>query len=376
VSLAQALRESLDMRFDALEPDGRLDWGFTHEPGKVMVDYQFSLPLAAEKYWLHTGDIDWLCRRFDKLELATAVLVEKAKANGGLVGWSMAGTTGCPNWYFDGINASGTLAYHNIFYYAALRAMAEMAAAAGKPERQAYYTKLADAVKLEFNRKFWSETACGEGNPAYCDWVDSQGVGHGHFMSLVQYPAIVVGLASKEQAGKILATANRRLTVLAKENGYAGEGTLDLLWPVAKELCVGQVAAGFGKYQNGGMLLTWTYWEIVARAQSGDAAGAWDRMKRFSAHAAKTNWFEGENSFTMDGQPFGWGSEPYLSDQVTVPAALVDGFLGVRRTVKDFTLTPALPPGWKEMSAEFLYKGIRYRVTAQADGTWSKNEQF
>jgi hypothetical protein len=231
-------------------------------------------------------------------------------------------------------------------------------------------------VKLEFNRKFWSETACGEGNPAYCDWVDSQGVGHGHFMSLVQYPAIVVGLASKEQAGKILATANRRLTVLAKENGYAGEGTLDLLWPVAKELCVGQVAAGFGKYQNGGMLLTWTYWEIVARAQSGDAAGAWDRMKRFSAHAAKTNWFEGENSFTMDGQPFGWGSEPYLSDQVTVPAALVDGFLGVRRTVKDFTLTPALPPGWKEMSAEFLYKGIRYRVTAQADGTWSKNEQF
>jgi cellobiose phosphorylase len=78
----------------------------------------------------------------------------------------------------------------------------------------------------------------------------------------------------------------------------------------------------------------------------------------------------------MDGQPFGWGSEPYLSDQVTVPAALVDGFLGVRRTVKDFTLKPALPPGWKEMSAELLYKGSRYRVTAQSDGTWSKNEQF
>lgn len=286
----------------------------------------------------------------------------------------MAGKTGCPNWYFDGIKASGTLAYHNIFYYAALRAMAEMAAAVGQPERQTHYAKLADGVKQEFNRRFWGETACGAGNPAFFDWVDSEGVGHGHFMSLVQYPAIVLGLASKEQTARILDTAGRRLAVLAQENGYTGEGTLDLLWPVPQKLCVGSVGAGFGKYQNGGMLLTWTYWEIVARAQNGDAAGAWERMRRFAARAARTNWFEGENSFTMDGQPFGWGSEPYLSDQVTVPAALIDGFLGVRRTGKDFTLTPALPPGWKEMAAELLHLGRRYRVTAQADGTWNWEE--
>lgn len=85
-SLSQALRESLDMRLDALGPDGRLDWGFTHEPGKVLLDCQFSLPLAAEKYWLHTGDLDWLRGRFDELDLATAVMVGKAEANGGLVG--------------------------------------------------------------------------------------------------------------------------------------------------------------------------------------------------------------------------------------------------------------------------------------------------
>jgi len=374
VSVTLALRKSLDMRLDALKADGVLDWGFTHEPGKVFVEYQTSLPLAAEKYWLHTGDLDWLRRRFDKLELALEVLIKRAEANGGLVGWAMDPKAGFPNWYFDGIKASGTLAYHNVFYYAALRAMAEMAAAVGKPERQAHYTNLADAVKLEFNRKFWSETACGEGNPAYFDWVDSEGVGHGHFMSLVQYPAIVLGLTSKAQAAKILDTANRRLAVLAKENGYAGEGTLDLLWPVGEDFCMGSVGSGFGKYQNGGMLLTWTYWEIVARAQSGDAAGAWERMKRFADRAAKTNWFEGENSFTMDGQPFGWGSEPYLSDQVTVPAALVDGFLGVRRNAKELTLTPSLPPGWNEMSAEILFQGRRYRVTAQADGTWTKKE--
>lgn len=374
VSVAQALRESLDMRLDALKPDGRLEWGFSHEPGKVLVDYQFSLPLAAEKYWLHTGDLEWVRGRFDKLELALSVLIQRAEANGGLVGWAADAKTAHANWYLDGIKASGSLAYHNVFYYAALRGMAEMSGALGKAEKQTHYTQLADAVKLEFNRKFWSETACGEGNAAYFDWVDTQGIGHGHFMSCVQYPAIALGLASRQQTAKLLDTANRRLAVLEKENGYTREGTLDLLWPVAKELCTGAVGAGFGKYQNGGMLLTWTYWEIVARAQSGDAAGAWDRMKRFATRAARTNWFEGENSFTMDGKPFGWGSEPYLSDQVTVPAALIDGFLGLRRTAGEITLAPSLPPGWNEMSAEILHQGHRYRVTASSDGKWRKAE--
>ena len=172
----------------------------------------------------------------------------------------------------------------------------------------------------------------------------------------------------------MLDTANRRIAVLEKENGYRGEGTLDLLWPVPQELCSGGVRRGFGKYQNGGMLLTWTYWEIVARAMSGDAAGAWERLRRFADRAGRTNWFEGENSFTIDGQPLGWGSEPYLSDQVTVPAALVDGFLGLRRDGQDFSLSPALPPGWDKMSAVIMFKGNRYRVTGKSDGTWSKEK--
>ncbi|MCF7837383.1 MAG: hypothetical protein K9N49_02025 [Candidatus Marinimicrobia bacterium] len=376
VSVAQALRESLEMRLAALLPDGRLDWGFTHEPGKVFVDYQYSLPLAADKYWLHTSDTGWLRRHFDPLAQATEVLVRNAEANDGLVGWSMDSTAAHPNWYFDGIKASGTLAYHNVFYYAALRAMARLAAAVDKREQESRYARLADEVQTAFNRLFWNDAACGLDNPAYFDWVDNDGVGHGHFMSLVQYPAIVHGLASKEQAVKMLDTANRRILVLEKENGYRGEGTLDLLWPVPQEMCSGGVArGGFGKYQNGGMLLTWTYWEIVARAQSGDAAGAWERLKRFADRAGRTNWFEGENSFTMDGQPFGWGSEPYLCDQITVPAALVDGFLGLRRDRQDFTLAPALPPGWRQMSATIQFLGQRHHLTAKADGTCSREEQ-
>jgi hypothetical protein len=80
----------------------------------------------------------------------------------------------------DGSLSVKNLAYHNVFYYAALRAMARMSAAVGKSEQETRYAKLADAVKVEFNRRFWNEAACGEGNPAYYDWVDPQGIGHGH----------------------------------------------------------------------------------------------------------------------------------------------------------------------------------------------------
>lgn len=368
VSLAQAMREAIDMRLDSVTREGVFEWGLTNEPGKILVDNQVSLPLMADKYVLQTGDAASARRWFDKLELTMTTLTHAAEANGGLVGWSMDPNAKNPNWYFDAITAQGTLAYHNIFYYGALQAMARLAEVVGRPDRQTSYQALAERVKAEFNHRFWSETACGEGNPAYFDWMDGAGKGHGHFMSLVQYPAIVFGLASLDQAKKILDTADRRLPVLAKEFGYQGEGTLDLLWPVPGEFCVEGIRRdGFGKYQNGGMLLTWTYWEIVARAKAGDAAGAWERLRRFALRAARTNWFEGENSFTIDGQPYGWGSEPYLCDQITVPAALVDGILGVTMTWDHLTARPALPLGWKSAAAEIVWKGHRYHL--RADGT-------
>ena len=321
VSLAQTMREAINIRLDSVTPEGDFQWGFTHEPGKLLVDNQVSLPLMADKYVLQTGDADSARRWFDKLEAAMAVLTRNAETNGGLIGWSMGSKAKYPNWYFDDIKAQGTLAYHNIFYYGVLQAMARLAEAAGRPDRQVRYQALAEKVRVEFNRRFWNEEACGEGNPAYFDWVDGAGKGHGYFMSLVQYPAIAFGLASLEQATKILDTADRRLPVLAKDFGYKGEGTLDTLWPVSNEFCAKAIWNGFGKYQNGGMLLTWTYWEIVARAKAGDAAGARERLRRFAMRAAKTNGFEGENSFTIEGKPYGWGSEPYLCDQITVPAA-------------------------------------------------------
>ena len=71
-----------------------------------------------------------------------------------------------------------------------------------------------------------------------------------------------------------------------------------------------------------------------------------------ATHVRGTNWYEGENAFSMDGQPCGWNGEPYLADQIVAAASLVHGFLGLSYTPDDFHLDPHLPPGWNEMSAE------------------------
>jgi hypothetical protein len=71
-----------------------------------------------------------------------------------------------------------------------------------------------------------------------------------------------------------------------------------------------------------------------------------------ATHVRGTNWYEGENAFSMDGQPCGWNGEPYLADQTVAAASLVHGFLGLSYTPDDFHLDPHLPPGWNEMSAE------------------------
>ena len=113
---------------------------------------------------------------------------------------------------------------------------------------------------------------------------------------------------------------------------------------------------------NGGSFLAQTYWEIVGRARAGDAAGAWRRLQRFAEGAVRHGWC-GNNWFTPRGE-IGHGAcdEPYLSDMVVVPAALVQGLLGIWPTWEKLEVQPALPADWREVSAEVMWKGQRQRI--------------
>ena len=227
-------------------------------------------------------------------------------------------------------------------------------------------------LRSAINRVFWRDDAYGPGHGGYLDWIEDRQLkeGRAYFFSCMQYMAIVFGVADQRQSREILRTADYLIAGLRRDHGYTREGTLDNLLPIPPEQVAGN--RKFGMYMNGGMLLAMTFWEVTARCRAGDAEGARGLLTRFAAHARRTNWFEGENAFTMDGRALGWNDEPYLADQIVAAAALVHGFLGLSYSADDFQVSPHLPPGWDKMSAVIQFKGRRYRVTALANGKWQR----
>jgi hypothetical protein len=116
---------------------------------------------------------------------------------------------------------------------------------------------------------------------------------------------------------------------------------------------------------NGGSLLCQTYWEVVARARAGDAAGAARRLRLFAQRASETSW-AGNNSANLLGERGkNESGEPYLADMVAATASVIHGLFGVRPTWDQLEVAPHLPVDWLRAEAEVLYKGRRHRVTVE-----------
>jgi trehalose/maltose hydrolase-like predicted phosphorylase len=111
----------------------------------------------------------------------------------------------------------------------------------------------------------------------------------------------------------------------------------------------------------------------MAYAKAGDAESAYYRLQQFAKRAAQTSW-TGSNGFNIDGSPChgAEAAEPWLADMVVVPAALLNGILGINPTWEKLQVSPCLPPGWKDASAEVLYKGKPCEVTIKNGKTTIK----
>ena len=269
-------------------------------------------------------------------------------------------TTPGVGWYYDAIRTSGVNGYFNAFFYKAALDLADMEAAAGRQAKAHEYRDLAASIRTAFNRVLWRENA--PGGPRYVDWIDDKGKEVNYFCDLCQWPPVAVGIASPEQARKLVATADARIAQLEKQYGYPGFAILSALWPVPADVNPYDWQT-FGRYMNGGCLLAQTYWEIMARIKAGDDKGAARRLKLFAGRAAENGWGAGDNAANIKGEMKGGDGEPYLADMVVVPAALIHGLLGVTPTWDGLKVTPHLPADWPRAETEILYKGRRHRIT-------------
>jgi len=351
---ARAFREHLAHVLSTLDDRGRARFGYNQ--GGQWVDDNLHTIIGAHFYLLHTGDLAFVRQQLPALERMLGYFIQRRDARG-LFKLDDVGA----HWYYDAITTSGTSAYYNAFFYKAAADLADMEEAAGRSQQACQFRELAASIKAAFNRVFWKEDA--PGGARYLDWIDAQGKEVSYFCDLCQWPPIAVGIASPEQARKIVATADARLAVLEKEHGYRGYAGLSALWPVPQHLDPHPWQT-FGRYMNGGSLLCQTYWEIVARARAGDAAGAARRLKGFARRASEIRW-AGDNAADIQAEMRSGDGEPYLADMVAATAAAVHGVLGIHPTWQELKVAPCLPADWARAEAEVLYKGRRHHVTIE-----------
>jgi hypothetical protein len=354
---ARAFREHLAHILSVLDEQGRAHFGYNQEG--QWVDDNLHTIIGTYAYLLHTGDLEFVRQNLPPLERMLGYFIRRRNDRGLFVLASVGA-----HWYYDAISTSGVNGYYNAFFFKAASDLADMEEAAGRQSKAAEYRTIAGQIKKAFNEVLWKENAAG--GPRYLDWIDAQGQEVAYFCDLCQWPPIAVGIASPEQARKIVATADGRIAQLEKEYGYQGFAGLSALWPVpdrynpSKDRHYGK----YGNYMNGGSLLAQTYWEIVARAKAGANESAARRLMRFARRAAEISW-AGDNAADIKGEMKNGDGEPYLADMVVATAAVVHGVLGITPTWDRLEVTPRLPADWPRAEADVLYKGQLHHVSIE-----------
>ncbi len=363
LSVSDAFREHLRDIFDTVDEQGLDHFGYN--TGGLCVDENLEIVIAFWNYVLHTGDQAFLREQLPVAERILGYFVNRRNGDG-LFDLKRVAT---PHWYYDTIAVSGVTTYHNALFYKAACDLAAMEQAAGNAAKASEYTAIATQIKDAVNRVLWKEDA--QGGPRYLDWIDAQGREVSYFCDMCQWPALAYGIASPEQARKVVATADARIKQLEKEIDYKGYASMSALWPVPDFVNPEQFRSMqvFPVAMNGGAYLAMTYWEIVGRAMAGDREGAWKRLRLFAQRAARDGCVggnclgpNGELEARMRHENDG---EPYLSDMIAVPAALVHGVMGIQPAWDSLIVKPNLPEGWDKASAEIIYKGRHTRVSIQ-----------
>ena len=367
-SLPQAFRDNLQMILGTEFTPGCTDFGYNNISGGAWIDDNIIQVIGGRAYHLYSGDIAFVRQHLPFYRRAVAWYLGKRNADG-LVSLTPA------HWYYDAMEANGVTSYHNAFLYRALVDLAGMERAAGNATEAATAEAEAAKLKAAFNRVLWWEEA--PGGPRYVDWITPDGTKIAYAADLCQFPPVAFGIASPEQASKLIATIDRRIVELERDYGYAGYASRSAYWPVPESVNKPPQNQGFGKYMNGGSFLCMTYWEIMARTAAGDAEGAWKRLQKFAEGTRLTgeHGYIGENWLMEDGRLGSVaGREPFLSDMIAVPGALVQGILGIRQTNDKLEVNPVLPAALQKVSAEVVHLGMRKRVTI--DGKDVKIEEL
>ena len=227
---------------------------------------------------------------------------------------------------------------------------------------------LAAKVRKTGQQLFWNES-----NGRFFACIDNQGQAHDYGFTFLNLEAIHYGFASDEQARTILQwiTGDRivegdtatgediyhwrfapRATTLRNVEWYT------YVWHNPDTIVWG------GQVQDGGAVLGFSYFDLMARLKTLGPNDAWERLK------AILDWFaevqsEGgyrayyskpdRNSLQGGGTAGGLGIDFEFFESVLVPQVMLYGFLGLQPQADHLFLDPKLPTDWPELTVTRIH---------------------
>jgi hypothetical protein len=336
ISLMPLVRRTIDywldqrMRRDA---DGRLTGEITgYWDYGDFLDANASPLIAAWDYVESTGDISWLGRRIERLELVADFLACRDVDGDGFVEATQSGNRGTlvqPNrscaWW-DALNCGHKDGYTNALIYRAWRSLAALERRLSRAEKAADYARFADRLKAVYSKILYNPQT---GWLAW--WKSKDGEFHDYASPTLNGLAIEYGLVEPRLARQILDRLWKKMT----EAGFTrfDLGVPPMLVPVLRSDYLQPDAIGIptredgtdtvGHYMNGGITAGHVLHFLMAHYVLGDSelTERADRVLKAMLERQHRGEFqngvrdatgEGIDWTTWDGKPSGY--EGYLAD--------------------------------------------------------------
>ena len=304
--------------------------------------------------------------------------------------------------YWDLLPFGGEDALATVYYYDALRDLAELEEAiAAHPEwkiaadsKEAAYDaadlrRHAEEVKAYGGERFWNATTGRFGTR------DLDGVLHDYGFTFLNNEAVYHGFATDEQAKSIDDWIRGERTVASDTSTGAGiyhwrfgprSTTLRNIDYYVWNWSAPESVPWGNQVQDGGAVLGWSYHDLMARLKTAGPDAAAARLTEIA------KWFEeveadgGYRAYygrdpargTMQGGNVagGLGMDHEFFESVLVPQVMLYGFLGFEPTVDGFEIHPRLPEDWPELTVTGIYVHDRVvDVTGRSDGTFEVRER-
>ena len=280
----------------------------------------------------------------ENLQGSSGVLTIRAKNHSGA-----NGALGSNLW--DILPFGGKDAFSNIYFYASVKAMAQLEKIFGNTAESDRLVALSKKIKTEFNNTFWDES-----KGRYIGCVDLKGKKHDYGFVFVNLEALYYNLGDSIKARKIYKW-------LARESTSSGTADALTRWSFAPRTTTienNDWHNGFfwskdwtfdKQLQNGGAWIYMSFYDIAVRSRYLSAASGYNRLIRILKRYSRKDrlmggspMIEGEN---VQGGENGAGAVGAgyneFPEAGLVPCSFLYGILGIEPDAFGLVIKPKIP---------------------------------